>query len=120
MIMDALTCYRDAIQFVHDQTIKYMNRGNRWKEVNYMKSNLYHENKFIITDTIYILVFLGLHPDEITQQVKLPPVVETNPFLREFYGTVEWSSKAVFGHYLGWYSGKASELHPLHPTVCTL
>ena len=27
-IMDILTCYRDAIQFTHDQTVRYMNKGN--------------------------------------------------------------------------------------------
>ena len=26
-IMDILTCYRDAIQFTHDQTVRYMNKG---------------------------------------------------------------------------------------------
>merc|ERR1712126_217127 len=26
-IMDILTCYRDAIQFTHDQTVRYMNEG---------------------------------------------------------------------------------------------
>ena len=27
IIMDILTCYRDAIQFIHDQTVRYMNKG---------------------------------------------------------------------------------------------
>ena len=27
IIMDTLTAYRDAIQFVRDQTIRYMNKG---------------------------------------------------------------------------------------------
>jgi len=35
--------------------------------------------------------------------------------LQEFYGTVEWSVKAVFAHYMGWFSGNPSELHPLPP-----
>ena len=26
-IMDTLTSYRDAMQFVHDQTVRYMNKG---------------------------------------------------------------------------------------------
>ena len=29
-IMDILTCYRDAIQFTHDQTVRYMNQGNNY------------------------------------------------------------------------------------------
>lgn len=62
--------------------------------------------------------FEGLFPDEITQVVKLPPHLREDPYLQEFYGTVEWSSKAVFGQYMGWFSGNASELHPLPPKVC--
>ena len=27
VIMETLTAYRDAIQFVHDQTVRYMNKG---------------------------------------------------------------------------------------------
>ena len=30
-----------------------------------------------------------------------------------FYGTVEWSVRAVFNGYIGWFSGQPSELHPL-------
>ena len=82
-IMDILTAYRDGIQFVRDQTIRYMNKG--------------------------------LLPDEITQVVKLPPHLQEHPYLQQFYGIVEWSCKAVFNHYMGWFSGKASELHPLPP-----
>ncbi len=28
LIMDTLTAYRDGIQFVHDQTVRYINKGN--------------------------------------------------------------------------------------------
>ena len=56
-------------------------------------------------------------PDEITQVVKLPPHLKEHPFLQEFYGTVEWSSKAIFNQYMGWFSGSATELHPLPPKV---
>ncbi len=80
-IMEILTAYRDAIQLVHDQTVRYMNKG--------------------------------LYPDEITRKVRLPPYLAKHPYLQEFYGTVEWSVKGVFTTYMGWFSGKASELHPL-------
>ena len=83
-IMEILTAYRDGIQFVHDQTVRYMNKG--------------------------------LYPDAITQKVQLPKHLRKHPFLQEFYGTVEWSVKAVFCNYMGWFSGKASELHPLPPS----
>lgn len=80
-IEEILTSYRDAIQLVHDQTVRYMNKG--------------------------------LYPDEITHKVYLPPALANHPFLQEFYGTVEWSVKGVFNQYMGWFSGKATELHPM-------
>ena len=69
-------CNRDGIQLVHDQTVRYMNKG--------------------------------LYPNEITRKVYLPPYLTEHPFLQEFYGTVEWSIKAVFANYMGWFSGKVT------------
>jgi len=80
-ILETLTHYRDAIQFVHDQTIRGMNQG--------------------------------LTPQEIVERVKLPPHLAGQPYLHEYYGTVEWSVKAIFDGYLGWFGGNATDLFPL-------
>jgi alkyl sulfatase BDS1-like metallo-beta-lactamase superfamily hydrolase len=80
-IYETLTNYRDAIQFVHDQTIRCMNQG--------------------------------LTPDEIVERVKLPPHLARLPYLHEYYGTVAWSVRAIFGGYLGWFDGNATNLFPL-------
>ena len=45
----------------------------------------------------------GLAPREIAARVKLPPHLATHPYLIEYYGTVEWSVKAVYHGYLGWF-----------------
>jgi len=80
-IYATLTNYRDAIQFVHDQTIRLMNQG--------------------------------LTPDEIVERVKLPAHLARLPYLHEYYGTVEWSIRAVYNGYLGWFDGNATNLFPL-------
>ncbi|MBW1734952.1 MAG: MBL fold metallo-hydrolase [Deltaproteobacteria bacterium] len=80
-IYETLTNYRDAIQFVHDQTIRLMNRG--------------------------------LTPQQIVERVRLPAHLAGLPYLQEYYGTVEWSVRAVFDGYLGWFGGNASDLFPL-------
>jgi alkyl sulfatase BDS1-like metallo-beta-lactamase superfamily hydrolase len=82
-ISELLTAYRDAIQFVHDQTIRGMNRG--------------------------------LTPDELVEVVKLPPHLRDHPYLRELYGTVEWSVRSVFTGYLGWFDGDTGTLSPAPP-----
>ncbi len=80
-IYEILTHYRDAIQFVHDQTIRLMNKG--------------------------------LTPAEIIEQVRLPSHLARQPYLYEYYGTVEWSVRAIFDGYLGWFGGNATHLFPL-------
>jgi alkyl sulfatase BDS1-like metallo-beta-lactamase superfamily hydrolase len=80
-IYETLTNYRDAIQYVHDQTVRCMN--------------------------------LGFTPDEIVELVKLPPHLAQLPYLREYYGTVAWSVRAIFSGYLGWFDGNPSNIFPL-------
>lgn len=82
-IYEILTDYRDAIQYVHDQTVRWINQD--------------------------------LGPDEIVSKVKLPPHLSSSPYLQEFYGMVDWSVRSVFTGYLGWFSGNATDLHPLSP-----
>ena len=40
---------------------------------------------------------------EIAEKVVLPPHLANHPYLIEYYGTVEWSVKAVYHGYLGWF-----------------
>ena len=81
IILKHLTDYRDAIQFVHDQTVRLMNKG--------------------------------MTPREIASEIVLPEHLASSPFLQEFYGTPQWSSKNVFSGYLGWFDGNPSTLKPL-------
>jgi alkyl sulfatase BDS1-like metallo-beta-lactamase superfamily hydrolase len=83
VVAAALTDYRDAIQYVHDQTVRFMNNG--------------------------------LTPDEIVERVRLPDGLAAKPYLREFYGRVDWSVRSVFDGYLGWFGGNAVDLGRLPP-----
>jgi alkyl sulfatase BDS1-like metallo-beta-lactamase superfamily hydrolase len=56
-----------------------------------------------------------MHPDEIARSLQLPPSLASNPYLRQQYGRVDWSSKAVYQRYVGWFSGDAVELLPVTP-----
>ena len=47
--------------------------------------------------------------------MKLPSTMRDHPYLQEFYGTVEWSSKEVFNHYMGWFGGKITYVHKVPP-----
>ena len=82
-VEEILTAYRDAIQYVHDQTIRGMNRG--------------------------------LTPDELVEQIELPPHLRNHPYLQEFYGTVEWSVRSIYSGTLGWFDGDTATLSPASP-----
>ena len=81
LVIDTLTVYRDAIQYIHDQTVRLSNSG--------------------------------LHPNEIAAKVALPESLAKHPYLQEYYGTTEWSSRSAFYTYLGWFSGDPVDLSPL-------
>jgi uncharacterized sulfatase len=55
----------------------------------------------------------GLRPDELVRTVRLPEELARNPYLREFYGTVEWAVRAIYTFHLGWFDGNATSLFPL-------
>jgi len=77
-ITERIQNYRDAIQYVHDQTI-------------------YHLNK-------------GAIREELVDLVQLPPNLANDPWLQEFYGSVEHSVRNIYVGYLGWYEGDATAL----------
>jgi uncharacterized sulfatase len=55
----------------------------------------------------------GLRPDELVEQVALPSELADNPYLKEFYGTIAWSVRAIYTFHLGWFDGNATSLDPL-------
>lgn len=82
-VWQTLTDYRDAIRFVHDQTVRHMN--------------------------------LGFTANETVQVIRLPEHLRRSPYLRELYGKVEWSVRAVYAGNLGWFDGNPTNLRPLSP-----
>ena len=43
----------------------------------------------------------GQRPDELVAHVKLPPHLAESPYLQGYYGTVEWSVRAIYSDQLG-------------------
>lgn len=70
--------------------------------------------RFVYDQTVR-LMNQGATPDEIAEQLTLPPHLAESPYLQEFYGTVEWSARSVFAGNLGWFDGNPSQLNPLAP-----
>ena len=84
-ITERITNYRDAIQFVHDQSIRHINRGATGPE----------------------LVDLVAR--------RLPDHLRDDPWLQPYYGAPEHCVRAIYDGTLGWFTGDATELAaPVH------
>ncbi len=58
---------------------------------------------------------LGFTLDKAVEVVQLPTHLAESPYLRELYGKVEWSVRAVYAGNLGWFDGNPATLRPLAP-----
>jgi alkyl sulfatase BDS1-like metallo-beta-lactamase superfamily hydrolase len=76
----------------------------------------YHDGIRSVLDQTIAGMNAGLRPDELVATVRLPDELARNPYLREYYGTVEWSVRAIYTFYLGWFDGNATNLFPLSGT----
>lgn len=55
----------------------------------------------------------GFSLDETVTAVKLPEDLAALPYLGEHYGSIDWSVRAIYQGYVGWFDGQVANLHPL-------
>lgn len=53
--------------------------------------------------------------DALAAEIRLPEKYATLPYLGEHYGCTEWTVRAIYTAYLGWFDGNPTSLHPLAP-----
>ena len=80
-----LTAQRDNYRWLHDQTVRRMNRGETMHEIA-----------------------------EALEQA-IPPALATEWSTHGYYGTVSHNAKAVYQFYLGWYDAVPANLHQHAP-----
>jgi alkyl sulfatase BDS1-like metallo-beta-lactamase superfamily hydrolase len=84
-VAERLTAFRDAIQFMHDQTLRLMNQGLGQTEVaNAVRANF-------------------------------PAHLASDPNLVEYYQRLEWVVKGIYAKNGGWYGGDVVELVQIGP-----
>ncbi|MEL7209676.1 MAG: alkyl sulfatase dimerization domain-containing protein, partial [Actinomycetota bacterium] len=69
-----------------------------------------------IHDEALRLANLGWFPDEIAEEIELPPGLWADWSCHGYYGTLSHNVRAVYQRYLGWYDGHPASLEP-HPPV---
>jgi alkyl sulfatase BDS1-like metallo-beta-lactamase superfamily hydrolase len=96
-IQTLLRNFRDAIQYTHDQSVRYMNKGYTMQQL----PELIKMPQYLIDDL------------EVVEPAK--PKNETDPkdYLRFFYGSVPQAVRELYFGYLGWYQADPVGLAPL-------
>lgn len=56
---------------------------------------------------------------EIAEQLEQPAFASEDFSVRDYYGTLNHNSKAVFQHYFGWWDGVPANYHPLPPVAAS-
>jgi len=94
-IQKVLRNFRDAVQFTHDQAIRFMNKGYTMEELPQQ-----------ITMPEYLI-------EDLADVVPAKPA-DTDPkdYLRSFYGSVSQAVRELYFGYLGWYQGDPVALAP--------
>ena len=59
----------------------------------------------------------GMTESETAEAVRLPEKYQGLPYLGEFYGTIDWSVRAIYHGYLGWFDGNPTNLNRLPDRV---
>jgi alkyl sulfatase BDS1-like metallo-beta-lactamase superfamily hydrolase len=83
----------------------------REKIVDYLESQ--RDTYKYIHDQSVRMLNNGLTPNEIAEELELPPTLAKNFSNRGYYGTVKHNAKAIYQGYLGWYDGNPANLDPL-------
>lgn len=60
------------------------------------------------------LINQGYTPVELAEEMRLPKSLENEWYLRDYYGSFNHDSKAIYQFYLGWYDGNPANLYA-HP-----
>lgn len=115
---DVQSWYR-SIGTMRDEGAEYLLPGHTRpvigkSEVKETLSNYHDAIKFVFDKTIEG-INKGMTPDELVEYVKLPEHLASQPYLTEYYGRVDWSVRAIFEGYLGWFDGNPVNLNKLAP-----
>ncbi|MBI3652380.1 MAG: MBL fold metallo-hydrolase [Acidobacteria bacterium] len=105
-IQTLLRNFRDAIQFTHDQTIRWMNKGHTMNELAPLVEGIYLND--------------GEHDRIMNDLSKVIPIkndVDPKDYLRPFYGSLVQSVRELYMGSVGWFQADPVDLRPTPPTA---
>src|SRR5262249_4573663 len=120
------TLVRDANRWSHDLNTALENFGvdarvlidqHQWpvwgnERVRTKLANYRDLYKYVHGQTVR-MVNEGMGPSEIAAALTMPPALEKEWSVREYYGSLSQDAKAVYQRYVGWYDGNPANLNRL-------
>jgi len=55
----------------------------------------------------------GMDIETMAETIKLPPRLAEKHYLKQLYGQVDWSVRAIYSNALGWFDGSPEKLYPM-------
>ena len=100
--------FRDAIQFTHDQTIRWMNKGYTMDQLALIVEQLYLERG---QEERIMRELDSVKPiQNVTGEVVSP-----RDYLRPFYGSVPQAVREIYVGSVGWFQADPTQLRPTPP-----
>lgn len=84
------------------------------KEISEVLGNFRNAIDYVLNESLAGMKE-GKGIDQLAAEVRLPQQYAALPYLGEHYGCVEWTVRAIYTAYLGWFDGNPAKLHPLSP-----
>jgi alkyl sulfatase BDS1-like metallo-beta-lactamase superfamily hydrolase len=111
-IQTLLLNFRDAIQFTHDQAIRWMNKGYTMDELAPLVESIY------LQSGEHDRLMSGL--DQVTPIINMPntppkETVDPKDYLRPFYGSLVQAVREIYVGSVGWYQADPVALRPTPP-----
>lgn len=101
--------FRDAVQFTHDQTIRWMNKGFTMDELAPLIETIYlqkgGQEEIIMKDLDNVKPILNVNGK----------VVDPRDYLRPFYGSLTQGVREIYTGSIGWYQADPVALRPTPP-----
>lgn len=101
-----LTNFRDAVQYVHDQTVRYMNQGYTPDDL----VGLIQVPPRVVGELDKLVTWPNSEPGVTKDQM-----VDPADYLRPFYGSVPQGVRETYVGYVGWFEADPWALNPIAP-----
>ena len=114
-----LVCWINSLETIMSYPAEYLLPGHTspitgQEQIQEVLGNFKGAIDYVVTQTLTGMN-QGKTQDQLAAEIRLPEKYAKLPYLGEYYGCVDWTVRAIFTAYLGWFDGNPTSLHRLAP-----